>query len=392
MYFIKLLFSTTAALAEPKKRLLKVALIGAPNAGKSTLLNKILGTNVSCVSKKVHTTRANVLGVYTENDTQLEFLDTPGVINKEHLLRHHLEDSLLVDPTHASSISDIIVVLVDASNHREQRSLHKGVLNLLHKNTDTPSILVLNKVDLIGDKRSLLDIGTRLTQGCLNGICTMKKSQLLKMSRARLKELNLTEHLGQAPEDCSATASELVRTKHKYVIDLDEQLGREKSFSRNEKGVRPDSIGFKNFSHVFSISALNDEGVQELRDHLLSRATFIEEWPHGPDYVSSQSTQDIVHGIIRGKVLDYVKDAVPYLLKYKYLECAYDEMGSLHIHLVIECSEAYMVAAVIGTQGVFISRIIEESRSMIENTLRCDVRLNIVVVVRKSRDDSRRVK
>lgn len=80
------------------KRLLKVAIIGAPNVGKSTLLNRLVQSDISCVSKKAHTTRKNALGVYTERDAQLEFYDSPGMVTRQHLLKHKLEDSLFEYP------------------------------------------------------------------------------------------------------------------------------------------------------------------------------------------------------------------------------------------------------------------------------------------------------
>ena len=77
---------------------LRVAIIGAPNAGKSTLTNKLLGWKVAPVSCKVHTTRSRTTGVVTEGDSQIVILDTPGLIENSKLKRHNLETSLLIDP------------------------------------------------------------------------------------------------------------------------------------------------------------------------------------------------------------------------------------------------------------------------------------------------------
>lgn len=75
-----------------------MAIIGAPNAGKSTLTNKLLGWKVAPVSCRVHTTRSRTTGIITEGNSQIVILDTPGLIESSKLKRHNLESSLLMDP------------------------------------------------------------------------------------------------------------------------------------------------------------------------------------------------------------------------------------------------------------------------------------------------------
>lgn len=322
------------------KRLLRVALVGAPNAGKSTLLNQLVYSEISSVSNKVHTTRSNFLACVTEGDAQIEFIDSPGLITKSHMLKHKLEDSLLNDPKNATQKCDLIAAVVDVSNPREQRKLNRGLLKLLTDHSDKKSILIMNKVDLVRDKRSLLDIGSRLSQDCI------------------------------IPERKSIQTSSLSR--HKYVIELDRKNQVEDA---NQIMNRPEVTGYKNFIRIFSISALEDDGVDELRDYLLAQALPVETWPHGPEYLSNQKTADVVHNIIRGRAMDYLEDAVPYLLKYKYELCNYDDMGSLHVYLTLKCPQKYMIPKVLAN----ISKIIEDSRTLICKTLTCDVKLKISV-------------
>lgn len=331
-----------------KKRLLKVALIGVPNAGKSTLLNRLIEKDVSGVSNKVHTTRKNLLAVLTKDDVQLQFHDSPGVIDRKHLLRHKLEDTLLHEPENAATKCDLVAVIMDANSTRDRMKLNRGVLDLLHKHNDKDSILIMNKVDLVKDKRSLLDIGTRLTQGCIGGSLTLNRQELAKLSAKRLIELNLGQHTTEA------------------------------SKSRNPK-THPDDIGYKYFSQVFSISALYEDGVDELRDYLLSRAKPVEDWPHEPNFLTNQSAKEAVHEIIRGKILDYTEGEIPYALTYKYLLCSYDENGSLHVQLLIECQKRYAIAKVLGKSGSIISKIAQESKEIISRLLHCDVVLDIRV-------------
>lgn len=366
------------------KRLLRVAIIGSPNAGKSTLLNRFVETDISCVSNKVHTTRRNVLGVYTSNDTQLEFFDSPGLVTKEHTIKHKLEKSLIFDPEDATTKCDLIAVLVDASNIREQRRLNKGVLKLLNENPDKRSILILNKVDLLKEKRMLLDIGTRLTQGCLNNKFVLDKKELATLTYQRIHELNL----GKSFLECSYDMPQQPAPKplHKYVFELSNNVSSPQSENTTTRREfeDPDSISYRNFSQVFSISALTEDGVDDLREHMLKSAQPVELWPHGPEYITNQTTKEVVHGIIRGKVMDNVDHAIPYLLNYKYVGFAYDDLGSLHVQLNIKCPEKYMVSKVVGEKGVKIFRIIDESRDLISKAIGCDVKLNIIVEATRS--------
>ncbi|XP_030744074.1 GTPase Era, mitochondrial isoform X3 [Echinops telfairi] len=134
-------------------RVLRVVLLGAPNAGKSTLSNQLLGRKVFPVSKKVHTTRCQALGVITEKEAQVVLLDTPGLISPIKQKRHHLELSLLEDPWKSMESADLVVVLVDVSDKWTRNQLSPQVLQCLSQFSQVPSILVLNKQYLLGQAR-----------------------------------------------------------------------------------------------------------------------------------------------------------------------------------------------------------------------------------------------
>ncbi|XP_056141017.1 GTPase Era, mitochondrial isoform X2 [Lampris incognitus] len=150
-------------------KVLKVAIVGAPNAGKSTLSNQLLGKKVFAVSKKVHTTRSQTLGVLTEADTQIILLDTPGLTTPSKVKRHHLEKSLLVDPWNTVKEADLMVVMVDVSDKWTCNKLDLEVLKCLAQHPNIPAVLILNKVDLLKNKSKLLDITAALTCGVVNG-------------------------------------------------------------------------------------------------------------------------------------------------------------------------------------------------------------------------------
>src|ERR1700749_4705940 len=98
--------------ADDKTRCGYVALIGAPNAGKSTLLNRLVGQKLAIVSPKVQTTRSRLLGIATEGDAQLIFVDTPGIFAP----RRRLHRAMVAAAWAGASDADISVLLVDAAH------------------------------------------------------------------------------------------------------------------------------------------------------------------------------------------------------------------------------------------------------------------------------------
>lgn len=116
-----------------------VSIIGKPNAGKSTLLNTLLGEKISIVSHKVQTTRHRILGILNDNATQIIFSDTPGIIEPKYPLQKAMMNSV-----NSSLIDADILLLVSAMDETEWE---EELLEFIRKQ-DIPKIMVLNKVDL----------------------------------------------------------------------------------------------------------------------------------------------------------------------------------------------------------------------------------------------------
>ncbi|XP_054749472.2 GTPase Era, mitochondrial-like [Lytechinus pictus] len=150
-------------------RISRVAIIGTPNSGKSTLINSLLGRRICAVSQKVHTTMSNALAVITNRNTQVVLLDTPGLINYTQGRRHKLPRSLLVDAKNTLLESDLVAVLVDVSNKWTNMKLDQEILLQLYTHSHLPSILILNKVDALKTKQSLFEITESLTEGVVDG-------------------------------------------------------------------------------------------------------------------------------------------------------------------------------------------------------------------------------
>lgn len=124
-----------------------VALVGAPNAGKSTLLNCLVGTKVSIVTPKVQTTRSQIRGVAIEGDSQLIFVDTPGIFAP----RRRLERAMVDAAWSGAHGADLICVLIDAA--KGGRTTGRVVDGLAKGRRQ--AVLLLNKIDLIKRERLL---------------------------------------------------------------------------------------------------------------------------------------------------------------------------------------------------------------------------------------------
>lgn len=133
-----------------------VALIGAPNAGKSTLVNRLVGTKVSIVSHKVQTTRSIVRGIAMVGRSQIVFVDTPGIFKP----KRRLDRAMVETAWSGAHDADLVAVLVDAA-----RGLTDEVSGLLASLAEVrqPRILLLNKIDLVKRERllALADEATR---------------------------------------------------------------------------------------------------------------------------------------------------------------------------------------------------------------------------------------
>ncbi|MER3430083.1 MAG: GTPase Era [Blastocatellia bacterium] len=141
----------SAPTESPRFRCGFVSLIGRPNAGKSTLLNSLVGEKIAAVSNKPQTTRYKIKGVLSRPDGQIVFVDTPGIHKPGYLLNRRMmaavQDALL-------SV-DIVLLVRDASVSTGNGD--RFVLDML-KRSAQPAILALNKIDKLADKRQLLQL------------------------------------------------------------------------------------------------------------------------------------------------------------------------------------------------------------------------------------------
>ena len=130
-----------------------VAIIGKPNAGKSTLMNAIVGAKLSIVTPKPQTTRKRVLGIYSDDNMQIVFLDTPGILSPKYKMQEAMMNYV------SSSVyeADCVIYICDASKYKEGQLKQGSIKNTLAKiQKDKKIICILNKLDLLRDVKETL--------------------------------------------------------------------------------------------------------------------------------------------------------------------------------------------------------------------------------------------
>uniref|UniRef100_A0A8D3E9J1 GTPase Era, mitochondrial n=1 Tax=Scophthalmus maximus TaxID=52904 RepID=A0A8D3E9J1_SCOMX len=345
-------------------KVLKVAIIGSPNAGKSTLSNQILGRKVFAVSKKVHTTRSRSLGVLTEDDTQIILLDTPGLTTASKVKRHQLEKTLLVDPWNTVKEADLVVVVVDAADRWTSSRLDFEVLKCLAQHKDIPAVLVLNKVDLVKAKDKLLDFTAELTCGVVNGR-KMRVRQVIKPPWAEKRPERDPELLLDAddaePEGGAEPNSALTK----------EQL----------KALRSQQ-GWPHFKDVFMLSSVDGEDVETLKSYFMVAAK-PGLWQYHSEVLTDQSPEELCTNIIREKLLEYLPKEVPYSMTQSVELWQDGENGELHISMKLYAKKDTHMRMVIGTGGQMVARIAREAGEDLGRIYLRDVKLNLSVKLSK---------
>ena len=272
-----------------------IAIIGAPNAGKSTLVNTLVGTKVSIVSRKVQTTRMPLRGIAIEGASQLVFIDTPGIFAPRRRL-----DRAMVDAAWGGAVdADIVVLLIDAA-----RGPNEEVERILGRLAEarTPLLLALNKID---------------------------------------------------------------RVKKENLLDLARQL--------NER------IPFKS---TFMISALNGDGVSDLKSYLAGMVA-PGPWHYPPDEVSDAPMRVLAAEITREQVFERLHDELPYETTVETTSWV-ERPKSVRIEQTIYVQRDSQKAIVLGAGGRMIRQISMQSRLELTRIVEKPVHLFLFVKVREN--------
>lgn len=218
-----------------------VALIGRPNVGKSTLLNRLVGQKLSIVSRRPQTTRHQILGIKTTAQAQIAYVDTPGI--HQHRVSRALNRYLNKAASSALLGVDVAVWLIDGRGVRDDDQLIWDKLG----EAAVPTVLAINKVDLLADKKALLPVIDQASRSYpLTAIVPV--SALEGTNLDRLEQV-IIEHLPESPlifpEDQLTDkpmrffAAEIVREKLFYYLgdEVPHQLTVEIEAFKEEKGL-----------------------------------------------------------------------------------------------------------------------------------------------------------
>ncbi len=197
-----------------------LAIVGRPNVGKSSLLNAMLGQKLAIVSSKPQTTRTRIMGILTEGETQLVFLDTPGLHRSRNRLDDYMERSI------AASVSGVDGCLLVVEAGEEIRSGELELLETIRKQ-EIPAVLVINKIDRLAQKEKIMaqisawsalySFTAVVPVSALNGDGVPELVQELKAVAPEGMHFFGAEEITDMPEQ--TLAAEIIREKALRLLD-----------------------------------------------------------------------------------------------------------------------------------------------------------------------------
>ena len=351
-------YAVSEGITSAEQRTLKAAIIGAPNAGKSTLVNQLIGQKVFAVSPKVHTTSRKAAGVCTHGNTQIVLLDTPGIVTYQYGRKLKMAKSFIADPYRSLMEAQLIIVMVDASNKWTRERLHPSIVQALCNNAHIPSVLALNKVDIVRHKHTLLSITESLTS-------------------LRAKGGGATPH-PTAPRPLPLTTPKTCPTS--------DEVGRSALQCAEESC--PEEVGSKgtswpHFSEVFMLSALTSDGIDALKSYLISRAR-PGVWEYNTSELTDQPQSALVNDIIREKLFRHLHKEIPYVVTQDTVAWEQRDEDTLYIHQNLNCKSSNQASIIIGPAGRTIQKITAEAKTDIEALLKCPIDLVLNVRAQKT--------
>jgi len=278
-----------------------VAVVGKPNVGKSTLVNALVGHKISIVTSKPHTTRHAILGVLTEPEHQVVFIDTPGLEQKQRTLMNRSMNRAALGALDGATI---IMLVVQAG---EWTAADDAALKLCSE-AAAPCLIAINKVDRIHPKEKLLPF-------------------------------------------------------------LQEIMGRHE------------------FLEIVPISALKDKNIKQLKKVLINHLPF-EEPLYPAEMLTDRGVRFHAAEVLREKLMESLRQEVPYGLGVEINEVAEDENGLLHIDAVIWVDRESHKGIVVGSGGQGIKRVGSAARLDLEEHLERKLHLDTKVKVKKNWSDN----
>ena len=349
-----------------------VAIVGRPNVGKSTLLNHLLGQKVSITSRKPQTTRHNLLGILTEGNAQVLFVDTPGMhSNQPRAINRYMNKSA----RNALKDVDLVLFLVDRDRWTEDDQMVLGLV----KSSPAKLVVAINKIDRmnVGPKRGESKQGEKGKRGTKDPSGSPdRKGPSGSPDRKDPSGSPDRKDPSGSPDRKDPSGSPDKRDK---LLPLITQLGAalDKAFG-----------GKEHHTDIIPISALQGENLDKLRsiilDNLPASPFYFDE-----DQVTDRSVRFMVAEIIREKLMRQLGDELPYAVTIQ-LERFEQQPGIIHIDATILVEKESQKGIVVGSKGARIRRVGMDARRDIEALVQTKVMLNTWVKVKASWSDDER--
>lgn len=315
------------------EKVVKIAVIGTPNAGKSTFINNFLNHRLCAASEKVHTTVTSAKAIGIRNNSQVILFDTPGLVTEAEIKKYKLSDEFIASCRRSIQESDLIGVVHDVSNSWTRSELHPTVLDTLKTYANVPSFLVLNKIDCLKSKRIMLDITRTLTENTL-----LKKG----------------------------TQKQKIYVKENKLITYDDK----------EK-----KIGWPNFSEVFMVSSLTGDGMDGVRKFLM-RYGKSKQWEYSSGECTDQTPETMIVQSVRARLMNATPQEVPYLLKFE-LEYYSVHKGHIFATVLVSCPAERYERLICGKNNGKLKHLTELATSDLVETFQKPVSLTISVSSKK---------
>ena len=311
---------------------LDIVILGSPNAGKSVLLNTLVQTKLAATTRKKHTTRNEILGVFNHRNVQLAFYDTPGFVRSTEALKADLKTLRNLAAT-AAAKADVALLVVDATINFERTAYQDTFAEMTKLALDccsTEVILVLNKVDLVIPKTRLLDVTYSLVS-LINGV-----------------------KLGPEGAD-------------KAQLD----------------------------TTTFMISALKDDGVTDLKNYLISISQS-KPWmiprnqkslaPKGfetnDDAITNMSLEERIEEIILEAMMENTHEEIPYIADIICKSISHLTPTRVRIDIDIKVDSPSQQRIIVGHQGRTLVKMRSTASEMLEKILGKQVILYLWIVLR----------
>ena len=320
---------------------------------------------------KPNTTRTNARAILTQDEKQVVFLDTPGVLDTDFVLKNNIENTILLDPEKSCRDADLLLILHDVSNRYVREAINVKILRLLALYYfKCPSILVLNKLDTIPKSRRVYDMIRKLTCNRLEGVeGEVNISKDSKRSVEKYLERKTRSSGGETGGDGVTNFSQILSEARRGRLTEDD-------VSRLTAGL----VGWPGFKEVFTISALNGDGVPDLKEYLLGSVKPGKwRYPEGLEY--DGDTKQIVLNIIKSRFLEHLPNVIPYKLVPEIQMWEMDERWNrLQIVVTVDCHHKNIFQVVIGKKGSKISKISEDIQQCLTNFFSQEVFFKLTIV------------